>query len=104
MAWRDARRERYKLVFCMLSIVFGVAALVVVQSLGHQLRIGLDRESKALLGADLVIRSAAPFSERAEYFFERLGGRQDREVRFTSMAFWPEQDITRLVLVRAMQT
>jgi len=103
MAWRDARKERRRLLFCMLSIVFGVAALVVVLSLGHNLRTGLDRESKALLGADLVMRSATPFSERAEQFFAGLGGRQSREVRFTSMAAWPEQDATRLVLVRAIQ-
>lgn len=103
MAWRDARRERRKLLFCMLSIVFGVAALVVVQSFGHNMRQGLDRESKALLGADLVIRSAAPFSDRAEASFADLGGRQDREIRFTSMAVLPEQDATRLVLVRALQ-
>ena len=102
MAWRDARREFRKLLFCLLSISLGVAALVLVQALGHHMEVALQNESKALLGADLVIRGSAPFSERAEAFFDQLGGEQDRELRFNSMAFFPKQEATRLVLVRSL--
>jgi putative ABC transport system permease protein len=102
MAWRESRRQRARLILCALSIVFGVAALVAVDSFTKNLEAGLDREAKALLGADLQITSRTGFDEKAEAIFKKIGGRQSREIRFASMAYFPATDTSRLIQVRAL--
>lgn len=102
MAWRDARRQRKRLLLCALSIVFGVAAMVAIESFGHNVRVAIDGEAMELLGADLQISSRTPFSERAELWIGQQGGEQSREVRFSSMALFPKNGETRLVQVRAL--
>ncbi|WOO42770.1 ABC transporter permease [Rubellicoccus peritrichatus] len=101
-AWRDARRHRKRLFLCALSIVFGVAALVAIDSFSHNLRVAIDKESMNLLGADLQVSTRTEFSEDAEAWFDELGGEQAREIRFTSMAMFPKNGQTRLVQVRAL--
>src|SRR5690606_9600919 len=86
-----------------LCIVFGVAALVAVGSFRENLSATIDREAKTLLGADFAVRSLRPFSDRAEVFFDSLGGEQARLERFTTMAYMPEQKATRLVQARALE-
>jgi putative ABC transport system permease protein len=101
-AWRDARRQRSRLLLCALSIVFGVAALVAVDSFSANLNRALDAEAKALLGADLQVTSRVGFDERAEVMFSAIGGEQSRETRFASMAYFPVSEQSRLVQVRAL--
>ncbi|MFT4900842.1 MAG: putative ABC transport system permease protein [Lentimonas sp.] len=101
-AWRDARRQRSRLWLCALSIVFGVAALVAVDSFAANLTRAMDAEAKALLGADLQISSRSGFGEAAELMFDAIGGKQARETRFASMAYFPKSQQTRLVQVRAL--
>lgn len=101
-AWRDARRQPGRLLFCGLSIVFGVAAMVAVDSFSANLTRALDSEAKALLGADLEMTSRSAFSAQAERIFEGIGGEQSRETRFASMAYFPKSKQTRLVQVRAL--
>lgn len=102
-AWRDARTQRKRLLLCAISIVFGVAALVAINSFGDNLRATTDKKSKELLGADLQLSSRAAFSDRAERFIRQLGGEQARETRFFSMALFEKTDDTRLVQVRAIE-
>jgi len=101
-AWREARRQRKRLVLCALSIAFGVAALVAVDSFSANLESGLDEEAKALLGADLQITARSAFGSEAEAIFKQVGGDQSREIRFASMAYFPGSDGSRLVQVRAL--
>ena len=101
-AWRDAQRQRSRLLLCALSIVFGVAALVAVDSFSANLNRALDAEAKALLGADLQITSRIGFDEKAEVMFAAIGGQQSRETRFASMAYFPKSEQSRLVQVRAL--
>lgn len=101
-AWREARRQRKRLMLCALSIVFGVAALVAVDSFSKNLEAGLNQEAKSLLGADLQITSRSGFDARAELIFKEVGGEQAREIRFASMAYFPEKDLSRLIQVRAL--
>lgn len=101
-AWRDARQQRRRLFLCALSIVFGVAALVAVDSFAANLTRALDAESRALLGADLEITSRSGFDEQAEWLFDVIGGSQARETRFASMAYFSKAGQTRLVQVRAL--
>jgi putative ABC transport system permease protein len=101
-AWRDARRQRSRLLLCALSIVFGVAALVAVDSFSANLTGAMDNEAKALLGADLQLSSRSGFGEREEAIFDSIGGEQARETRFASMAYFPKTEQTRLVQLRAL--
>ncbi|MFP4156507.1 MAG: ABC transporter permease [Opitutales bacterium] len=101
-AWRESRGQRGRLALCALSIIFGVAALVAVDSFTKNLEAGLDQEARTLLGADLQITSRVGFDEAAEAIFERIGGDQSREIRFTTMAYFPKNDQSRLIQVRAL--
>lgn len=102
-AWRDARSQRKRLLLCAISIIFGVAALVAINSFGDNLRVTTDKKAKTLLGADLALNSRTPFTERGERLIKDLGGEQSRETRFNSMALFPKADETRLVQVRAIE-
>jgi len=101
-AFRDGRRQSKRLLLCALSIVFGVAALVAVDSFADNLNRALDAEAKTLLGADLQITSRSAFSERVEVFFASIQGEQAREIRFASMAYFPKADQSRLIQLRAI--
>jgi putative ABC transport system permease protein len=102
MAWRDTRASRRRLLLCALSIVLGVAALVAVGSLRDNLVAAIDDQAKGLLGADLVVDSRQPLTDEARTFLDGLGGRQAREVAFSSMIVFPGGG-TRLVQVRAIE-
>lgn len=101
-AWRDTRASRRRLLLFSLSIVLGVAALVVVGSLRDNLRAAIDEQTKGLLGADLVVNSRAALSPEAETFVAGLTPERAREVSFNSMLSVPGANgATRLVQVRA---
>src|SRR5436309_8564957 len=85
MAWRDTRSSRRRLVVFSLSIVFGVAALVAIGCFRQSLEFSVEDQSRGLLGADLVIGSRQRFSAEEENLFQQVGGRQSREVDFSSM-------------------
>src|SRR3546814_3432494 len=66
MAWRDSRRNRSRLFLFISSIILGIAALVAIYSFGDNLRRDIDRQAKALTGADLVIESNQPASKEIQ--------------------------------------
>jgi putative ABC transport system permease protein len=102
MAFRDARRGVRTLVLSMLCVVLGVASVVAAFSFRDNLESSLEEQAKTLLGADLAIESRRPFSDEAESLIASLGGEQSRQVRFSSMAYFPEAGRARLVQVRAV--
>lgn len=103
MAWRDTRSSRRHLLLYACSIVLGVAALVSIASFSRNLRSAINDQSRALLGADLVLTSRTPFSEEDERIIAALGGRQAREVSFASMVLFPQSGRSRPVSVRAVE-
>lgn len=102
LAWRDARAGARRLMLYVSTIVIGVAALVAIRSFAINMTAAVDAEAKVLLGADLEIYGPQPFGPEAEALFERIGGRQARQVAFGSMALFPESGASRLVRVRAV--
>ena len=102
MAWRDTRTSRRKLALYSCSIVLGIAALAAIGSLGTNLEQAVEEQTKALLGADLVLHSQEAFTPEDERLFQALGGEQSREVSLTTMAFFPRTENTRLVQVHAL--
>ena len=103
MAWRDSRGHRRVLVLSALCILFGIAALVAIGSLRENLGRIMEEQTRALLGADLVLEARRPFGGDLEAFFRRMGGEQAAEIRFQSMAAFPGRDASRFVQVRAVR-
>ncbi|MCH6255032.1 FtsX-like permease family protein [Puniceicoccaceae bacterium K14] len=103
-AWRDARRNRRKLLLFASSVVFGVAAMVGVNAFRINLQNEVQSQSKELLGADFRIGSRSPFSQEILQFVESLApSERSSEVSFTTMANFNEADATRLVFVKGLE-
>ncbi|MDB6020916.1 MAG: permease [Pedosphaera sp.] len=102
MAWRDSRTSRKRLLLFSGSIVIGIAALTAIGSLGSNLERAVEEQAKSLLGADLGLNSRQPFSPDEEKLMQELGGEQSRETSFSTMIYFPRNEGTRLVQVRAL--
>jgi putative ABC transport system permease protein len=108
MAWRESRASLRRMALLIASIAVGVAALVAISSFTDSLQESVREQSRALLGADLVLGSANAFSPRAEEELQRIvldGGGADvsRVVRFAAMAYVPRTAGSRLVQVTAVE-
>lgn len=103
MAWRDSRSSRKRLALFSLAIIFGVGALVSIRSFGHNLEEAVAEQSKALLGADLVVVGRQAFTAEAETFLENLGEERAWEINFSSMLYVPATEASRLVQVRGVK-
>jgi len=103
MAWRETRKTRRRLLFFSTSIVFGIAALVGIGSLGSSLERAVDEQARTMVGADLVLSSRRPLTPGVETIAAQIKGDQAREVAFSSMLFIPRSDQARLVQVRGIE-
>jgi putative ABC transport system permease protein len=104
MAYRDSRATRWKLALFSTSIVFGVAALVIIGSLKNNLNDSVKGQSKSLLGADLQIGARQEFSEDALNLTREIGGEQAREISFSTMMTVGENPQPRLVTIRGVES
>ena len=102
MAWRDSRRNRSRLFLFISSIILGIAALVAIYSFEYNLRKDIDSQAKSLLGADLVIETNKTVKEEAKPLLRSLGKERSEERAFASMIYFPKNQGTRLVNVRAL--
>jgi putative ABC transport system permease protein len=102
MAWRDSRRNRSRLLLFVSSIILGIAAMVAIYSLGDNMRQEIDSQAASLLGADLEIRSNKEVSPGIRKMADSLADRRSEERSFTSMIYFPKNEGTRLVQVRAL--
>jgi len=100
MAWRDSRRSRSRLLLFMSSIVLGIAALVGINSFGHNLARSISDQSRELLGADLVLHSTQPFDSTIAPTINQLGQRRTTDVAFASLVLFPRTQGVRLAQVR----
>src|SRR6188474_3378601 len=64
MAMREIRASWHRLLFFFICIAVGVAAIVTIRSVIQSVRAGLTREARTLTGADFVISSDRPFTEK----------------------------------------
>ena len=65
MAWRETRASWLRLLFFFVCVALGVAAIVVLRSVVQNVRDTLTREARAIVGADVVVQSARPWTEEA---------------------------------------
>src|SRR5580700_3384566 len=103
MAWRDSRRSRFRLLLFISSITLGIAALVATFSLGDNVLKDIDKQAKALVGADLAIESNRPSTSPDLMFLNLLGDKRSTECSFASMIYFIKNQGTRLVQVRALR-
>ncbi|OEY72363.1 hypothetical protein APR40_13645 [Salegentibacter salarius] len=103
MAWRDGKASGKKLTLFMASIVLGIAAVVSIQSFGENLKDNISLQSKALMGADYKIDSDDAPNERVMQIMDSLGGAEAREIKFASMAAFPQSQATKLMQVRGIE-
>jgi putative ABC transport system permease protein len=105
LAWRESRSPR-RLVLLMASVTAGVAALVAIGSFTRNLQDSVHEQARALLGADLALGSATPFSPLAESEIAGLvasarAGREEPQVArvtsFAAMAYVPRTNGARPV-------
>jgi putative ABC transport system permease protein len=96
MAWRDSRRSRRKLLLFSMSIVLGIAAMVAIGSFGKNLEHAVEQQTKALLGADLMVQSRDDFNARQRTTLDGLGDAQSEQTLFSSMVLFPKGQGTRL--------
>jgi putative ABC transport system permease protein len=102
MAWRDARKNRMRLLMFISSIVLGISALVGIRSFRDALETKINKDAKTLLGADLVISSVQPVTMPTRKFLDSLGAKQATESSFASMVLFPKTESLRLANVRAL--
>ena len=102
MAWRDSRRNRFRLILFISSIVLGIAALVTTFSLGANVRKDIDRQARTLVGADLVVESNHPMDSAVRKKLDAIGLKRSHECSFASMVYFTKNQGSRLVQVRAL--
>jgi putative ABC transport system permease protein len=105
MAWRDSRAQRGRLLLFLSSIFVGITAVVALQSFSSSVKEGVNQQSQALLGADLMLRSRRPLPPQLIEELQVNSAENCREWRFASMAVFPESDgQSRLVQVRGVES
>ncbi len=108
LAWREARGSRRRGLLIVGAIAVGVAALVAINSFTNNLRDSVQKEARALLGADLSVSTAGPWSDKAESLVAEVRAATEpaaemaRVVSFGAMAFRPGGETTRLAQVLAV--
>ena len=101
MAWRDARKSKSRLFLFVSSIILGIAALVAINSFSENLKDDINGQAKELLGADLELSgNKADFSYS---FLDTLDYEVSSENSFASMVYFPKNQGSRLVDVRALE-
>lgn len=103
MAWRDSRRGRMRLLWFSFSIMIGIAALVAMGAVRQSLLDAVEREARALLGADVYLNARKPLTPKAEDLVARVPARVLRETALTVMAVSPATGNSKLVQARGVE-
>jgi len=107
LAWRESRSPR-RIALLLAAVSAGVAALVAIESFTVNLQASVREQAQALLGADLKLRSANPFSPAAEATLDAIvaqagpGTQRARTTSFSAMAYVSRTTGARLVQVVAV--
>ena len=106
LAWNDARFNLRRLGLFISSIVIGVAGLVAINGFNDNLKNDVDEQAKQLLGADLSVENdeyGASFSDSTLAFIDTLAKQTAKDAQFASMVYFPKNNKSRLVQVKAMK-
>ncbi|MFN3803000.1 ABC transporter permease [Belliella pelovolcani] len=100
MALRDFRKNFSRLLLFVSSMVVGIAALVAISSFGDNLKSDIEKQSKELVGADLVLENSKPLGGQPT---DSVAIAQADEINFASMVAFPESGESRLTQVRVLE-
>ncbi|WP_428330911.1 ABC transporter permease [Mucilaginibacter sp.] len=103
MALRDSRKNRSRLFLFISAIIFGIAALVAIYSFRYNLQNDINSQAATLIGADLVVSGNKPADVAIKPLLDSLGDKRSEERSFASMIYFPKNQGTRLVQVKALQ-
>jgi putative ABC transport system permease protein len=102
MAFRDGRHYASRLMLLMLALISGIAAVVALDSLRVSLQSDVDKQAKALVGADFVIQSDKPLTEELSFTLDSLQAETAFQADMTSMVYVNKTDQTRLIRLVAL--
>jgi len=105
MAWRESRGNRRRLMLTVTAVSLGVAALVAINSFSADVTASVRSQARSLLGADVELRSRAPFPDSVAAVLDsmsRAGVAVARVTSFASMVLAPRTGVTRLFEIRAV--
>lgn len=106
LAGRELRRQQGRFLLIALCLAVGFAAFFATFGFARAVQTGIQRESRTLLGADLVVRHRGLGAEDLPARMTGLKGRaaQSLVIEFPTMVSGgtPEAPLTRLVEVRAV--
>ncbi|MGC4038527.1 MAG: FtsX-like permease family protein [Chitinophagaceae bacterium] len=102
MAWRDSRKNRPRLFLFISSIIFGIAALVAIDTFSYNLRKDINEQAASLTGADLTISGNRSKEGSVLSLLDSLGNKRSQELVLPAMVYFPSTQKTRLVQVRAL--
>ncbi len=105
MVSRETRSSWRRIALYTACITLGVAALVAINSFRSDMSRAIHREARALLGADLELRSREPFPQPVQNLLDsavQAGTPVSYVTSFSSMALVERSGRTRLVEVRAL--
>jgi putative ABC transport system permease protein len=105
MAWRETRGSFRHFLFFLVCIALGVGALVGVTGFSAELEQTIRREARALLAADVEVRTNRPLDEAGLARLEALRGRGIRWTtvsEMVAMASDPRTGATQLVELKAV--
>ena len=108
MAVREIRASWQRLLFFFVCIAVGVASIVAIRSVIQSVREGLTRESRAMTGADVVVRSDRPIGDKVRSSVEQARdsgrvGTVSEAIEIATMVRPPSATMTRMVELRAVQ-
>jgi putative ABC transport system permease protein len=104
LAFRDARHNIGRLFLFISSIVIGIAALVAINAFNINLQDDIDDQARELLGADLEIDADdTGFDPGFIRLLDSLDLRYASDAEFASMVFFPKNEGTRLIQVKAIE-
>lgn len=104
LAYKDARHNMGRLFLFISSIVIGIAALVAINAFNINLQRDIDDQARDLLGADLEIDADEEgFNQDFIGILDSLSLTYAGDAEFASMVFFPKNDGTRLIQVKAIE-
>ncbi len=106
LAWRESRTARRRLLLYMSSISLGVGALVAIDSIAENVRSAVRAQARSVMGGDVSFSADRRFPDSLRTILDSIGSAGQAKVGttviFTSMAYAPRTQQTRLSQVRAV--
>ncbi len=105
LAWRESRSSRRRLLLFGSAISVGVATLVAIRSFTANVEEAVHGQVRSLLGADLLLTSARPFTPPVLALLDSLARRGAGvawRTELNSMAYVESREGTRLVEVHGV--